>query len=253
MKIKNIFIVIVFAGLFISIVACQADVEEEGAMAVIVATAVYTPTPEPTVTATATPTTEPTATHTPSPTPTTEPTKTPSPTATAPPETESLSLDWLVTTTELDALTEEVGIMGWQIEADWVEETEVCRTYLGSSWSINPNIAIDCIYPIPSRITLENIIDNFYERGILTETAVVLDPSRQYENDVAYFADWWGVGNGHSSYDLLLLDDNLLYWANVTIGTPGGYTPEQAFAEYGEMAEEVLYEMIMLNIERSSQ
>jgi len=253
------FVVIVFAGLFISITACQPDVNEDVAEIVVVEkTAVYTPTPEPTATKTAvpTPTVKPTTTNTPTPTATIQPTNTPSPptaTATALPENESLSTDWLITTTELDLLTKEIGIIGWQIEAEWAKEHEVCRTYLGASWSANPNIAINCIYPIRSDITLENVIDNFYERGILTETAVVLKPSLQYENDVALFADWWGVGNGHSGYDLLFINDGALYWANVTIGTPGGYTPEQSFAEFGETAEEILYEMIILNIERNSQ
>jgi len=107
MKIKNmLFVVIVFAGLFISITACQPDVNEDVAEIVVVEkTAVYTPTSEPT----ATPTTEPTATLT----PTTDPTVTPSPTPTIEPIVTPLptptviqeDIDWMPEVVAQDTIT----------------------------------------------------------------------------------------------------------------------------------------------------
>ena len=122
------------------------------------------------------------------------------------------------------------------------------------SWSINPNMAVNCIYLVEADDTLEQFIESFYEQELVAETAVSLEPSLQYgDNDSVLLADWWGMGNGHSRYDLFLAAGDTIYWTVITIGTPGGYTPEQAFEEFGEVAEKILYEMITLNMERSGQ
>ncbi|MBK8129069.1 MAG: hypothetical protein IPK53_09065 [bacterium] len=84
-------------------------------------------TPKPTVTATTPPTNTPEPTNTPTPKPS------PTATATKPPaSSDPFHLDYLVTASQLNLLTEDFGIIGWEAEgADLEWEYRLCRSFWG--------------------------------------------------------------------------------------------------------------------------
>ncbi|MBE2225127.1 MAG: tetratricopeptide repeat protein, partial [Anaerolineae bacterium] len=214
-----------------------------------------TNTPEPTVTGTAVPsptfTPQPTATATTLPTNT--PTSEPSPTATAtkpPALAEPFNLDYLVNASQLNLLTEDIGIIEWEAEgADLEWENRLCRTFLGISWSINPNIAINCIFKVKPDVDMEKMIEWLFSQEILNETAFPLESSITYDTEYALYGGRYN--NGHAAFDGFLMGDGVIYWASISMGTPGGYTTEMLFDEYGVEIEALLHEIFMINLAQS--
>lgn len=253
------FIIIVFIAMVCLLIAgCSAAAETPTATVESpTATAELKPTntSEPTETATAVPsatfTPEPTATATtlPTNTPTTEPT--PTETSTNPSNlSEPFNLDYLVTAPQLNLLTEDIGIIEWQAYGEDLEwENRLCRTFVGVSWSISPNSAINCIFRGGSNVDMDTAIEWLFENDILFDRAFPVEPSMTYNTEYVLYAGFYD--NGHSAFDGFLMGDGVLYWVSISVGTPGGYTPEMVFDEYGEEIEALLYEIFMINLAQS--
>ena len=102
--------------------------------------------------------------------------------------------------------------------------------------------------------TIEEVVKDIYAEELLASTAVILEPTLHYVNDVMFIASWHAIGSGENlKYVLFLADDDTIYQSSISIGTSGNYTSEQRFEEFSEIAEEILHEIIMLNMERSGQ
>jgi hypothetical protein len=82
----------------------------------------------------------------------------------------------------------------------------------------------------------------------LAPTDIELEPVLNYDHDFALYT--YLSDSGQSSYNAFLLSDDLLFRATVTVGTPGGYSPETLFDEQGEIIETFLKNMLMINLDR---
>ena len=202
-------------------------------------------TPKPTVTATTPPTNTPEPTNTPTPKP--------SPTATAtklPASSDSFHLDYLVTASQLNLLTEDFGIIGWEAEgADLEWQYRLCRSFLGVSWSISPNVAINCIFKNAANVDMDQSVEWLFENEILYASAFPLEPTLIYDTEYVLYADQYD--NGQSVFDGFLMGDGVLYWASISVGTPVGYTSQMIFDEYGTEIEALLHEIFMINLGQS--
>lgn len=211
------------------------------------ATAVPSPTftPQPTATATTPPTNTPEPTNTPTPKP--------SPTATAtklPASSDPFHLDYLVTASQLNLLTEDLGIIEWEAEgADLEWQYRLCRSFLGVSWSISPNVAINCIFKKDSTVDMDKIVEWLFENEILYASAFPLEPSLVYDTEYVLYADQYD--NGQSVFDGFLMGDGVFYWASISVGTPGEYNPQMVFDEYGAEIEALLHKIFMINLGQS--
>ena len=200
------------------------------------ATFTRTPVPSPSATATESPTTTPTPTQTATPTATA--TATPRPTAAdtpapAPTETAAaservsesgLSLDWLIETAELEVLTEPLGIEAWELQSEIVWNYRVCLEYWGASWSIAPNNAINCAFTGDALTGLDHAVASMQSDtfGILPRDAVQMDSEIAAEHDFVIYA--WK--DGQTFFDAFLLQDGVLFWVGVSVGTNVGFAPE---------------------------
>ncbi len=241
----SLFVVLLIAG-------CANSVDES---AMIETTRVRTVIPAPTntaipATAVSTNTPVPTSTATPLPTNTpTPPTNTPEPSLTAtntavPPEL--LDPSQLIVAEELSAITEEFGIVEWQMEEETLWEYRICHTFTGYSWSANPNHAINCVFALAKDATFESTIAAMYEWEILGSSAIELESTLVYENDFALYTDMYE----QAYYDAFLMGDGVLYWISLSIGVPVGYTPETLFAEFGTEIETMIDAMLQINLEK---
>ena len=186
----------------------------------------------------------PLPTKTPAPTNTSVPTKTPT---SEPDKPVTLNPDWLVTEKDLNGFTADIGISDWQYTKDIPGNSRICRDFTGTSWSINPSLAENCINGgLPP--TFEEVIATMYELQALYPTDIELKPVLSYEYDFALYA--YMADNGQSSYNAFLFNGDLLFRATVTVGTPVGYTPETLFSEQGEIIESFLKNILMINLDR---
>lgn len=157
-------------------------------------------------------------------------------------------LDALVTASELEPLSEALGIVAWEMVQETPGENRVCRTFQGQSWSAIPNEGMNCIFDIAPGSGLDNIANSFLESGQLfpDEKPVVSTLSIPYEHAIY-------VGthpNGHTVIDLFVIKDGLLYWSSVTVGTRVGVTPELTYQSYSDIINEFLYEVVKVNLSR---
>jgi hypothetical protein len=158
-------------------------------------------------------------------------------------------LDQLVTVKDINSFSEDLGIIQWQIDDESAGEYRVCRVFRGQSWSINRNLAANCIWQMNPGITFQDTIDWLISSKSLPDSAKVVVSAYDYEDDFGLYA--WLGSNGHSVYDGLLLKDDFLYWAEIDVGTPGGFSPETLFAsKYGEPVDTFLHEVLMANLTR---
>ena len=159
-------------------------------------------------------------------------------------------LDWLVTTEELNAFTNEIGILQWELQEELPGQSRVCRMFTGVSWSANPNMSMNCVNSVTPGSTSEDIIESLYDQQILYPTDIVLKPFVTDSNFALYahMAD-----NGHAIYDAFLIGDGVIFRASVGVGIPVGYTPEMLFDEQGEVIEAFLNNILLINLERSGQ
>lgn len=245
---KTFRIITIIMGILL-VVGCAPTAEQPTATV----EAVPTDTVVPTATAVSSPTFTPKPTATPTPLPTNTPTPKPSPTATAtklPALSEPFNIDYLVTASQLNLLTEDIGIVEWEAEgADLEWQYRLCRSFLGVSWSINPNIAINCIFKVKPDVDMEKMIEWLFSQEILNETAFPLESSITYDTEYALYGGRYN--NGHAAFDGFLMGGGVLYWASISVGTPLGYTAEMVFDTYQEEIETLLYEMLMINLGQS--
>lgn len=256
-KLKKEIFLILSMVLFYGLMACgpsQAEIDATATQAAFHNTASQTArSPAPTDLPTATPapskTPRPTSTLTPLP-PTASPT--PQPTATEGPQAEEQTMEtvhlWLVGVEELNLLSEDIGIMLWELEEDFVGEAQTCRTFLGQSWSASPNLAINCVWRAAPDVSFEEGIVWLSDVGIISETARSLESSYEYEGEFALYTD--EASNGHAVYDGFLLDGGFLYWASVSIGRQLGETPESIFEKYDGALDTFIDEVLAANLEK---
>lgn len=158
-------------------------------------------------------------------------------------------IEALVTASELEPLSETLGIVGWTLIEETPGENRVCRSFQGQSWSSTPNEGLNCIFIITPGTSIEFVGKEFLESGKLfaDEKPVTSTLDIPYEH-VVY------VGthpNAHTVIDLLVINDGLLYWASVSLGTPLGVTPELNYQSYNNFIDEFLYEVIKVNFSKN--
>lgn len=204
--------------------------------------------PEPTNTLTLVPTDspEPTAISTPLPTATSEPTGTPSTPKKSSANSDPFSFDRLVTASELDSFTKELEIIAWEMDNKVEWEYRLCRSFLGASWSISPNIAYNCVFVWDPTPSLDEVAPWFIDQEILSPTAIALEPSFNYEKGSLLYVDQYD--NGHTYYDAFVIGDGVVYWASIGVGTPEGFTPEDVTDAMGHVVEAALNDIAMVNL-----
>jgi hypothetical protein len=155
----------------------------------------------------------------------------------------------LVNASQLNLLTWDIGIIEWQAEgADLEWKNRLCRSFSGVSWSVSPNVAINCIFKIDSNGDMDTAVQWLFDNEILYASAIPLEPSMTYDSEYVLYTDRYD--NGHTVFDGFLMGNGVLYWASIDVGTPEGYTPEMIFANSGEEIEVLLHEMFMINMGR---
>jgi len=169
---------------------------------------------------------------------------------TEPDQSTALNPNWLTTATELNQISDNIGVIQWQVTEDMPGQNRICRIFQGESWSATPNTAMNGANSVTSESTFEEIIDSMYIAGILYPSDTVLQPVLTHNHDFALYTHM--VENGHSVYDAFMVGDDVLFKVTVTLGTPLGYTNETLFEEQGEIIEAYLKDMLMLNLEKSS-
>ena len=161
-----------------------------------------------------------------------------------------LNPDWLTTATDLNQISDNIGIVEWRATGDLPGQNRICRMFEGDSWSATPNAAMNCANSVAIGSTFEEIIDSMYSAGVLYPSDIALQPTLAYNHNFALYTHM--AENGHSVYDAFMVNDDVLFRATITMGTPLGYTNETLFDEQGEIIEAYLKEMLMLNLEKSS-
>jgi hypothetical protein len=158
-------------------------------------------------------------------------------------------LDQLVTVKDISSFSKDLGIVQWEMEDELVGEYRVCRTFRGQSWSVNRNLAANCIWQMNPGSTLQDTVDWLISGKSLPPDAKILSSAFDYDDDFALYA--WLGSNGHSVYDGILLKQGYFYWAEVDIGTPGGLSPETLFtSKYGKPVDDFLHDVLMANLAR---
>ena len=207
------------------------------------ATVIPTNTPIP-PTETAVPTVEPTVTTEEAPTADVEYLVTP--------EAQAIPLlPQLVTSADVNTLDNELEIYEWQLVQEIGWDNRVCHAFYGVSWSVNPNLGINCIFPKPNDFPFEQAVEAMFDMGILDDSfSALLSPYNTYDHEVALYGGQ--LDNGHAVFDLFVGDvgETEFYWASVSLGVPGGYTVEDVYVDYGDSIETFLYSIIQINIDR---
>lgn len=160
----------------------------------------------------------------------------------------NLNLEWLVTSKDINEITNDIGIFEWKLAEELPGDNRICRTFYGTSWSASPNEAMNCINKLYPGSTFDDVIASMYDSGILLSTDIELEPFLNYDYDFALYTHM--ADNGHSFYDAFLINNDLLFRASVGMGTPIGNTPEMIFSEQGEVIEAFLKSMLMTNLDR---
>jgi len=196
------------------------------------------------------PTTAPLPTST-VPSPTFTPSSIP-PTPTAKPQssnTSKLNLDWLLTADEINSISEDIGVVQWELVDVSPGENRICHSFNGQSWSANPNEALNCVFKIAPGSSFEDIVSSMLNSGQLFPDEKPLSTSLILEGDFGVFGGTYP--NGHGVYDLLLVKNNLLYWVSVTLGRPVGKTTEDLYKENQKVIDTFLNDSITTNLEKS--
>jgi hypothetical protein len=161
----------------------------------------------------------------------------------------NLSPKWLVTADEINSFSKDIGVIQWELIDESAGEYSIRNSFKGTSWSSSPNEALNIIKTIDPDTTFEDTIKWLFKSGNLLEGAVLLKSSLNFDGDFAVYAGTFP--NGQSVYDLLVLKNNLLEWASVSLGTPVGNTPESLYESNQKAIDTFLNNLIMINLERS--
>ena len=167
-------------------------------------------------------------------------------TAQTPASVDAFSAERLITEAEINSISAEIGVVQWELIDEFSGENALRNTFRGSSWSANPNEALNSIIKILPGSTFQDVIASMLESGMLFAGAVPMNSSLTFEDEFAVYAS--SAPNGHSSYDLLVSRDGLLYWASVTVGTPGGETPESIYNKNRDVVDGFLNAIITINL-----
>ena len=157
------------------------------------------------------------------------------------------STDRLITEAEINSISGDIGVQQWKLVDEFSGENALRYTFRGSSWSANPNEALNSIIKIYPGSTFQDVITSMLDSGMLFAGAVPVNSSLTFEDEFAVYVS--SAPNGQSSYDLLVSKDGLLYWASITLGTPGGETPESVYNNNRDVVDAFLKAMITINVE----
>ena len=157
---------------------------------------------------------------------------------------------WLVDEKDLAGISNDIGIIQWELAEELPGQSRICRMFSGQSWSVNRNIAMNCVNSLTPGSTFEDIVDSLYNLQILYPTDITLKPFSKNDGNFALYAHM--ADNGHTIFDAFLIEDGVIFRASVGVGTPLGYTPEMIFDEQGEVIEAFLNNILKANLERSS-
>ena len=183
-----------------------------------------------------------------------------SPSKTTSPDGQLLSLEWPVTSDELNSFSENIGIEAWELIDSKQSQFRACHIFEGSSWSSTKNQAYNCIFygSIPEKNTIENAINFMFDSEWFFPDEVPLESSLSFEGDHALYAG--EAPNGQSVFDLLVVTEgHYLYWASVSAGTPttliDDFDGEKTYAEYvydeyQGVIDVFLENIVLINIER---
>ena len=268
-KLHKVYLSFVCLILFLLLTACDGNSTVESSQLVVLnptvenltdssltkstETPTFEPTETPTFEPTETPTFEPTEASTEEPTatfvpePTTEPTSIFTPTTVL--QNQPFGLAWLVTTEEVNTFAENLGIAGFEVNDEFESEDRVCRQFLGYSWSVSPNMSVNCVFKTTNTVPFDDLILNLFEWDSIPPEFTKLESTITYNNDFALYSIMGS--NGHSVYYAFLRGDEVLYFVVITLGTSGGDTPEALHADHGEIIDAFLDEVFNVNIERS--
>lgn len=161
-------------------------------------------------------------------------------------------LPWLVNTDDMNQLENVLDIYDWQLAYEDASDSQACHAFYGASWSINPNLSINCIFPKETEVSFEHAMNIMFEWGILYADAIPLPLLTNIQDREA--ALYGGrLENGHAVYDLFVNGETAFYWASISLGTPGGYDVEMVYDAYGNNIEAFLYSIVEVNLERNDE
>jgi len=165
----------------------------------------------------------------------------------APASVDKFSTERLITEAEINSISEDIGVEQWKLVDEFSGENALRNTFQGSSWSANPNEALNSIIKIHPGSTFQDVIASMLESGMLFAGAIPVNSSLTFEDEFAVYAS--SAPNGQASYDLLVSKDGLLYWASVTLGTSVGETPESMYNNNRDVVDAFLNAMLTINFE----
>lgn len=154
----------------------------------------------------------------------------------------------LITVDEINSISGDIGVIDWKLIDVANGENQLRHTFQGTSWSSSPNEALNGIIKVYDGSSFEDIITSMLDSGLLFPGTVEVNSSLTFQEEFGVYAS--SAPNGHCAYDLLILKDDLVYWASVTLGTQVGVTPEMLYQEYGAAIDTFLYKMVMINFSR---
>ncbi len=167
-----------------------------------------------------------------------------------PAATQSPQVKWLVTASELDSLSTDLGIVQWELYETTPGQYRVCNTFSGTSWSVTPNQATNCIYIVSPGSSLDGILKDMSDNGQLFPDEAPVQPTLNIPYEHALYVGTHS--NAHAVMDLFVVKDGYLYWSSVTLGSPVGMAPVDIYQSASEAIDAFLYKVIEINMERSN-
>lgn len=165
---------------------------------------------------------------------------------------ESLAMDWLVTTDELNSFSMDIGIVGWTVLQDTPGENRICRSFQGASWSAVPNEGLNCVFKVAEGASLQSVIDSMFKDGQLFTGAELVNSNLNLDGESVLYAGSYPTG--HAVFDLILIHDGLMYWSSVTLGRAPGDTPQSIYQQPGanQVIDAFLVKIITINLDKSN-
>jgi hypothetical protein len=161
----------------------------------------------------------------------------------------SLSINWLATPKELNSFSTDIGIIDWETVQDTPGQNRICRTFQGTSWSAVPNEGLNCILKTSKGSSFKDVIDSMFKDGRLLEGAQPVKSTLKLDGEFSVYAG--DYPNGHGVFDLVVMQNNLVYWSSVTLGTEVGASPLDTYQSASKVIDEFLVNVVKINLDRS--
>ena len=159
-----------------------------------------------------------------------------------------LSMDWLVTTDELNSFSTDIGILDWVVLQDTPGENRICRTFQGTSWSATPNEGLNCIFKVVEGASIKSVTDSMFNDGRLFAGSQPVNTNLKLDGEYVLYAG--DHPNGHAVFDLILVRGNLMYWSSVTLGVLVGETPQTIYQSTSQALDAFLLNVININLSK---